>query len=149
MGVRWKNASALTRKGILELTNVQFHDDGHLLRIIDRIVSQVGRRVDESNPMVDARLSDGSRVNAIIPPLAVDGALLSIRRFGTWLPNGRDIATAAQTAVYRSSSLARRLGVEELWIAFNGWWPERGAALRTATDFAWIRKTANAVRHSP
>ena len=71
------------RKGILELTNVRFHDDGHLLRIIDKIVSQVGRRVDESNPMVDARLSDGSRVNAIIPPLAVDGPLLSIRRFGT------------------------------------------------------------------
>jgi pilus assembly protein CpaF len=71
------------RKGILEVTNVRFHDDGHLLRIIDKIVSQVGRRVDESNPMVDARLTDGSRVNAIIPPLAVDGPLLSIRRFGT------------------------------------------------------------------
>ena len=63
--------------------DVRFHDNGHLLRIIDRIVSQVGRRVDESNPMVDARLLDGSRVNAIIPPLAVDGPLLSIRRFGT------------------------------------------------------------------
>jgi pilus assembly protein CpaF len=71
------------RRGQLDLTSVQFHDDSHLLRIIDRIVSQVGRRVDESNPMVDARLSDGSRVNAIIPPLAVDGPLLSIRRFGT------------------------------------------------------------------
>jgi pilus assembly protein CpaF len=71
------------RRGLLELTNVRFHDDGHLLRIIDKIVSQVGRRVDESNPMVDARLRDGSRVNAIIPPLAVDGPLLSIRRFGT------------------------------------------------------------------
>jgi len=71
------------RRGQLEVTNVQFHDDGHLLRIIDKIVSQVGRRIDESNPMVDARLSDGSRVNAIIPPLAVDGPLLSIRRFGT------------------------------------------------------------------
>jgi pilus assembly protein CpaF len=70
------------RRGQLELTNVQFHDDGHLLRIIDKIVSQVGRRVDESTPMVDARLSDGSRVNAIIRPLAVDGPLLSIRRFG-------------------------------------------------------------------
>src|SRR4051795_2171649 len=73
----------IERKGRLELTSVQFHDDPHLLRIIDKIVSQVGRRVDESNPMVDARLSDGSRVNAIIPPLAVDGPLLSIRRFGT------------------------------------------------------------------
>ncbi len=71
------------RKGLLELTSVSFRDDAHLLRIIDKIVSQVGRRVDESNPMVDARLSDGSRVNAIIPPLAVDGPLLSIRRFST------------------------------------------------------------------
>jgi pilus assembly protein CpaF len=71
------------RKGVLELTTVRFHDDAHLLRIIDKIVSQVGRRVDESTPMVDARLPDGSRVNAIIPPLAVDGPLLSIRRFGT------------------------------------------------------------------
>ena len=71
------------RRGLLEQTNVRFHDDAHLLRIIDKIVSQVGRRVDESNPMVDARLRDGSRVNAIIPPLAVDGPLLSIRRFGT------------------------------------------------------------------
>src|SRR5450432_2434246 len=71
------------RNGLLEATNVQFRDDAHLLRIIDKIVSQVGRRVDESNPMVDARLSDGSRVNAIIPPLALDGALLSIRRFST------------------------------------------------------------------
>ena len=73
----------IERKGQLELTSVTFKDDHHLLRIIDKIVSQVGRRVDESSPMVDARLTDGSRVNAIIPPLAVDGPLLSIRRFGT------------------------------------------------------------------
>ncbi|MBK9168324.1 MAG: CpaF family protein [Bryobacterales bacterium] len=71
------------RKGMLELTNVSFRDDQHLVRIIDKIVSQVGRRIDESTPMVDARLSDGSRVNAVIPPLAVDGPLMSIRRFGT------------------------------------------------------------------
>jgi pilus assembly protein CpaF len=71
------------RKGMLELTNVSFRDDPHLLRIIDKIVSQVGRRIDESTPMVDARLTDGSRVNAIIQPLAVDGPLLSIRRFST------------------------------------------------------------------
>jgi pilus assembly protein CpaF len=69
------------RRGLLELTSVTFRDDQHLLRIIDKIVSQVGRRVDESTPMVDARLSDGSRVNAIIPPLALDGPLMSIRRF--------------------------------------------------------------------
>lgn len=70
------------RKGLLELTPVQFRDDVHLMGIIDRIVSAVGRRVDESSPMVDARLADGSRVNAIIPPLSVDGPVLSIRRFG-------------------------------------------------------------------
>ncbi|MDR3736117.1 MAG: CpaF family protein [Acidobacteriaceae bacterium] len=71
------------RKGILHRVNVSFRDDRHLLQIIDRIVSRVGRRVDESTPMVDARLPDGSRVNAIIPPLALDGPALSIRRFGT------------------------------------------------------------------
>jgi pilus assembly protein CpaF len=70
------------RKGLLELTPVQFRDDVHLMGIIDRIVSAIGRRVDESSPMVDARLADGSRVNAIIPPLSVDGPCLSIRRFG-------------------------------------------------------------------
>ena len=69
------------RHGKLEETNVIFRDDAHLLQIIERIVSQVGRRVDESSPMVDARLPDGSRVNAIIPPLALDGPMLSIRRF--------------------------------------------------------------------
>jgi pilus assembly protein CpaF len=70
------------RKGMLEQTSIRFRDDAHLMTIIDRIVSAVGRRVDESSPMVDARLADGSRVNAIIPPLAIDGPCLSIRRFG-------------------------------------------------------------------
>ena len=69
------------RRGRLELTDVTFHDSAHLMKIIEKIVSRVGRRVDESSPMVDARLPDGSRVNAIIPPLAVDGPILSIRRF--------------------------------------------------------------------
>ncbi|HZS50522.1 MAG TPA: CpaF family protein [Bryobacterales bacterium] len=72
----------IERAGKLYLTPVQFKDDAHLLRIIEKIVSRVGRRIDESSPMVDARLPDGSRVNAVIPPLAVDGPLLSIRRFG-------------------------------------------------------------------
>ncbi|RMF44855.1 MAG: CpaF family protein [Planctomycetota bacterium] len=71
------------RRGRLEKTNVQFRDNKHLMQIIDRIVSKVGRRVDETCPMVDARLEDGSRVNAIIPPLALDGAAVSIRRFGS------------------------------------------------------------------
>ena len=72
----------IERNGLLERTTIQFRDDAHLMSIIDRIISAVGRRVDESSPMVDARLQDGSRVNAIIPPLAIDGPILSIRRFG-------------------------------------------------------------------
>src|SRR6476619_2123054 len=71
------------RRGKMERTSVEFRDNAHLLQIIDRIVSKVGRRVDEVCPMVDARLTDGSRVNAIIPPLALDGAAVSIRRFGS------------------------------------------------------------------
>jgi pilus assembly protein CpaF len=73
----------IEKGGLLQRVDTAFRDDRHLLQIIDRIVSRVGRRVDESSPMVDARLPDGSRVNAIIPPLALDGPSLSIRRFGT------------------------------------------------------------------
>jgi pilus assembly protein CpaF len=73
----------IERRGKLEVTDVAFKDDEHLMRVIERIVSSVGRRIDESSPMVDARLKDGSRVNAIIPPLSIDGPVLSIRRFGS------------------------------------------------------------------
>lgn len=73
----------IERRGKLEKTAISFKDDEHLRRVIERIVSTVGRRIDEAQPMVDARLADGSRVNAIIPPLAIDGPVLSIRRFGT------------------------------------------------------------------
>jgi pilus assembly protein CpaF len=96
------------RQGKLERTEAIFRDDAHLLQIIERIVSRVGRRVDESSPMVDARLQDGSRVNAVIPPLALDGPILSIRRFaaepyriadlinlGTLAPALAEILTAA------------------------------------------------------
>jgi pilus assembly protein CpaF len=83
------------RGGVLEKTNVVFKDNHHLMHIIEKIVSKVGRRVDESAPMVDARLPDGSRVNAIIPPLAIDGPILSIRRFGT------DPLTAQNLLSYR------------------------------------------------
>src|SRR6266436_1179249 len=76
------NKVYVERAGKLEATGLSFKDDAHLMQIIDRIVSRIGRRVDESSPMVDARLADGSRVNAIIPPLAIDGPCLSIRRFG-------------------------------------------------------------------
>ena len=72
----------IERGGKLERTNIEFRDNEHLMRVIERIVSSVGRRIDESSPMVDARLKDGSRVNAIIPPLSLDGPVLSIRRFG-------------------------------------------------------------------
>lgn len=80
--VNTHNQVYVERYGKLEKTDVRFRDDDHLMQIIERIVTRVGRRVDESSPMVDARLADGSRVNAIIPPLALDGPILSIRRFG-------------------------------------------------------------------
>jgi pilus assembly protein CpaF len=81
------------RGGVLEKVGANFQDDRHLMRVIDRIVSAVGRRVDDSSPMVDARLPDGSRVNAIIPPLAVDGPLLSIRRFPAERLRADDLVT--------------------------------------------------------
>jgi pilus assembly protein CpaF len=81
----------IERRGKLELTEVRFNDDAHLMNIIDRIVSAVGRRVDESSPMVDARLKDGSRVNVIIPPLALDGPMMSIRRFAVELFKVEDL----------------------------------------------------------
>jgi pilus assembly protein CpaF len=87
------------RSGVLELTNVAFKDDAHLRHIIDKIVSKVGRRVDESSPMCDARLEDGSRVNVIIPPLAVDGPILSIRRFGK-IPMGTQQLIANRTVTH-------------------------------------------------
>ena len=79
------------RAGRLEATDVRFHDDRHLLQVIDRIVSSVGRRIDDASPMVDARLPDGSRVNAIIPPLAIDGPHLSIRKFNDEGLSGEDL----------------------------------------------------------
>src|SRR6185437_11435759 len=81
------------RQGKLDRLPTTFQDDKHLMRVIDRIVSGVGRRVDDSSPMVDARLADGSRVNAIIPPLAVDGPLLSIRRFPAERLKAEDLVT--------------------------------------------------------
>src|SRR5215213_6317632 len=85
------NQVYIEREGRLESTEVVFRDEQHLLQIIERIVSAVGRRIDESSPMVDARLKDGSRVNAVIPPLALDGAVLSIRRFRTGKLGANDL----------------------------------------------------------
>ena len=79
--VNWHDMVFIEREGRIERTHVSFADNAHLLRIIDKIVSQVGRRIDEASPMVDARLPDGSRVNAIIPPLALKGPTLTIRKF--------------------------------------------------------------------
>jgi len=102
----------IERFGMLELTDTQFDDDDHLMRIIDRIVARVGRRVDESSPMVDARLPDGSRVNAIVPPLAVDGPILSIRRFGVKTMDVNDLLqlgslTAGMIELFRGIIKAR------------------------------------------
>lgn len=91
--VNTHRAVYVERGGLLEKTNVTFKDQTHLMHIIDKIVSAVGRRVDESSPMVDARLADGSRVNVIIPPLAVDGPVLSIRRFGKIPLEAEDLLT--------------------------------------------------------
>jgi pilus assembly protein CpaF len=81
----------IERAGKLEPTRIRFNDNDHLMRVVNRIVSRVGRRVDEASPMVDARLPDGSRVNAIIPPLAIDGPILSIRRFGATGLRAKDL----------------------------------------------------------
>jgi pilus assembly protein CpaF len=89
--VNGHNQIYVEKRGKLHATDVKFQDDQHLMLIIDRIVSQVGRRVDEASPMVDARLPDGSRINAIIPPLALDGPSLSIRRFGRKRYNIEDL----------------------------------------------------------
>src|SRR5512145_2702309 len=91
--VNTHNNVFVERGGMLERVSASFQDDQHLLRVIDRIVSRIGRRIDESSPMVDARLADGSRVNAIIPPLAVDGPLLSIRRFPAERLKAEDLVT--------------------------------------------------------
>jgi pilus assembly protein CpaF len=96
--VNGPNQIFVERNGLLEETNLQFADQHHLLQIIQRISSKVGRRVDELSPMVDARLPDGSRVNAIIPPLALNGAVLSIRRFGVRLDSDALLHNGTMTA---------------------------------------------------
>jgi pilus assembly protein CpaF len=103
------------RRGKLEKSDVVFRDNDHLLQIIDRIVSKVGRRVDETSPMVDARLPDGSRVNAVIPPIALDGASLSIRRFGSNPLKLEDLlnykAFTPEMAMLMEASIKARLNV--------------------------------------
>lgn len=107
------------RQGKIEKTDVHFSDDGHLLNIIDRIVSGVGRRIDESSPMVDARLKDGSRVNAIIPPLAIDGPMVSIRRFAVELFSMDDLIRLG-TLTPRFAKLLQGVVQAELNILISG-----------------------------
>jgi len=107
------------RAGMLEETRIMFKDNGHLMHIIDKIVSAVGRRVDESSPMVDARLPDGSRINVIIPPLAVDGPHLSIRRFGH-VPISEDDLLANQTMTQSMLELLRGAVQSRLNIVISG-----------------------------
>jgi pilus assembly protein CpaF len=109
----------IERTGLLEETNIMFKDNGHLMHIIDKIVSAVGRRVDESSPMVDARLPDGSRVNVIIPPLAVDGPHLSIRRFGH-IPISEDDLLTNQTLTPPMLELLKAAVQSRLNIVISG-----------------------------
>ena len=107
------------RAGLLEETKIMFKDDAHLMHIIDKIVSAIGRRVDESSPMVDARLADGSRVNVIIPPLAIDGPHISIRRFGH-IPISEDDLMANQTLTKPMLDLLKAAVASRLNIVISG-----------------------------
>jgi pilus assembly protein CpaF len=107
------------RRGKLELSNVRFTNEKHLLRIVDKIVSNVGRRIDESSPMVDARLPDGSRVNAVIPPLAIDGASMSIRKFSSVPLRGDDLIRN-QTLTPEMAELLAAMVKAELNILISG-----------------------------
>ncbi len=107
------------RFGKLELTKIRFRDEPHLRKIIEKIVSTMGRRIDESSPMVDARLSDGSRVNAIIPPLAIDGAILSIRRFSRDLL-GLDDLVGKESLTKEMGELLRAIVLARLNIMISG-----------------------------
>lgn len=113
--VNGPNRVFVERAGKLSLTDVRFKDERHLLRIIDKIVSAVGRRVDESNPYVDARLKDGSRFNAMVPPVAVDGSLVSIRKFKKEKLGIDDLvrfgAFSEEMAAYLQAAVSTRLNV--------------------------------------
>src|SRR5208283_599483 len=103
------------RKGMLYLSEVKFKDDAHLLQVIDRIVSRIGRQVNETSPMVDARLQDGSRVNVILPPLSLRGPTLCIRRFGTSTLHLNDLvskgAFTPEMALLMASAVKARLNI--------------------------------------
>ena len=108
------------RHGRLELTKVRFTDDQHLLRIIDKIVSRVGRRIDESSPMVDARLPDGSRVNAVIPPIALDGPTVSIRRFAAIPLKMNDLVKTHRSLTTEMATLLQGLARAKVNMIISG-----------------------------
>jgi pilus assembly protein CpaF len=108
------------RRGRLELTDVSFTDDKHLMRIIDKIVSLVGRRIDESSPMVDARLPDGSRVNAVIPPIALDGPMMSIRRFAHIPLKMENLVEDTRSLTPEMADMLRGLGQAKVNMLISG-----------------------------
>ena len=113
------NQVYIERRGLLEFTDVRFQNDEHLLKIINKIVSNVGRRIDESAPMVDARLPDGSRVNAIIPPLALDGPMLCIRRFNVMRPTLEDLIEKG-TFTAEIGEVLKAVAVAKLSVLISG-----------------------------
>ena len=120
----------IERSGRLERTSAAFVDNAHLMRIIDKIVSQVGRRVDEASPMVDARLPDGSRVNAIIPPLALNGATITIRKFSRD-PSGRRASTIGE------ASSTRRPTCETILSMIRRTWASSANAALVRSSLPW------------
>lgn len=114
------NQIYVERRGRLELTSISFTDDKHLMRIIDKIVSRVGRRIDETSPMVDARLPDGSRVNAIIPPIALDGPMLSIRRFAVIPLKMEDLVNTQKSLTPEMALLLESLAKSKINMLISG-----------------------------
>lgn len=113
------NQVYIEKLGLLQLTDIRFQDNSHLLKIINKIVSNVGRRIDESTPMVDARLPDGSRVNAIIQPLALDGAMLCIRRFSVQRPTLEDLVHKGSLTA-EIGEVLKAIGVAKLNVVISG-----------------------------
>ncbi len=123
------------RAGKIEETSIRFRDDAHLMRIIERIVSRVGRRIDESNPMVDARLEDGSRVNAIIPPLALDGPSVSIRRFSAETLDHNDLIRFGSITAEFAAALEAAVRVRLNIVVSGGTGSGKTTLLNILSDF--------------
>ena len=138
--VNTAHAVYVERRGLLEKTDITFKDNRHLLQIIDKIVSSVGRRVDESSPMVDSRLADGSRVNVIIPPLAVDGPILSIRRFGRSPLTAEDLVRAKMLTEPMLETLAAAVGARLNIVVSGGTGAGKTTLLNVLSGFISARE---------